>query len=125
MEVFELSDKTPSDISGKEDNWYEEVDEQYYTERELQFEFHGHSNHQSLHVAGLNCKGMLGDITREQLINIMEREEIDIMCLPETWNNSRIEELNDKCLFPFSTGVSNKYREPAIKNRGTRPGNRT
>ena len=59
---------------------------------------------------------------REQLIQIMEREEIDIMCLQETWINSSSEELKDKYLFLFSTGVSNKDREQAIKNRGTRPG---
>ena len=122
MEVFNISEDAPSEDSNKSNDWYEDEDEHDYDEEEAYFNSHAHKETSDLHIASLNCKGMMENTKREQLIQIMEREEIDIMCLQETWINSSSEEMKDKYLFLFSTGVSNKDREQAIKNRGTRPG---
>ena len=104
MEVFNISEGAPSEDSHKSNDWYEDEDEHDYGEEEAYFNSHAHKEISDLHIASLNCKGMMENTKREQLIQIMEREYIDIMWLQETWINSSSEEMKDKYLFLFFDG---------------------
>ena len=71
MEVFDLSEAALSDKSSKGNDWYDEEDEHDYNEEETYLNFHAHHVPNDLHIASLNCKGMMENTKREHLIQIM------------------------------------------------------
>ena len=68
---------------------------------------------QNLRIASLNCRGLSSISKRERVIHLMEKYNLDILCLQETKINCNSREIHDDCILYWSTGVPDDARNKA------------
>ena len=70
-----------------------------------------------IQVGNMNCMGMNHISAREKIIHMMKTHKLDILFLQETHINTNTEEMHEDYHFVFSTSVTDKQREDAMKKR--------
>ncbi len=74
-----------------------------------------------LNIATLNCRGLNVQSKREQIMQLMRRLGIDVLCLQETHVNANSEEQHDEYTFIFATSVTTQNGQTnnnAAKGKG-------